>query len=67
MRGSFDSQPMIIAYINLERRVPQDHPLRKIKAMADQELKRLSPLFNAMYSHTGRPSIRPDAPAGAEW
>ena len=60
MRGHFDSQPMIIAYINLEKRVPQDHPLREIKSMADQELKRLSPLFNEMYSHTGRPSIPPE-------
>jgi len=60
MRGYSDSQPMIIAYINLEKRVPQDHPLRKIKPMADQELKRLSPLFNEMYSHTGRPSIPPE-------
>ncbi len=60
MRGHFDSQPMIIAYINLERRVPPEHPLRKIKSMADQELKRLSSLFNEMYSHTGRPSIPPE-------
>jgi transposase len=51
---------MIIAYINLEKRVPQGHPLRKIKPMADEELKRLSPLFNEMYSHTGRPSIPPE-------
>jgi transposase len=60
MRGYFDSQPMIIAYIDLEKRVPQGHPLRKIKPLADQELKRLSPLFDEMYSHTGRPSIPPE-------
>jgi len=60
MRGYSDSQPMIIAYIDLEKRVPQDHPLRKVKPLADQELKRLSPLFNEMYSHTGRPSIPPE-------
>ncbi len=60
MRGFSDSQPMIIAYIDLEKRVPQGHPLRKIKPMADQELKRLSPLFNEMYSYTGRPSIPPE-------
>jgi len=60
MRGYSDSQPMIIAYINLEKRISQDHPLRKIKPLADQELKRLSPLFNEMYSHTGRPSIPPE-------
>jgi transposase len=60
MRGYSGSQSMIIAYINLEKRVPQGHPLRKIKMMADQELTRLSPLFNEMYSHTGRPSIPPE-------
>jgi transposase len=28
--------------------------------MVDQELKRLSPHFDQMYSHTGRPSIPPE-------
>jgi transposase len=60
MRGDFDPQPMIITYINLDKRVPQDHPLRKIKPLVDQELKRLSPFFDKMYSHTGRPSIPPE-------
>jgi transposase len=60
MRGYSGAQPMIIAYIDLEKRVPQEHPLRKVKPLADQELKRLSPLFNEMYSHTGRPSIPPE-------
>lgn len=48
---------MIIAYISLKKRVPQDHPMRKIKSMADEELTRLSALFNKMYSPTGRHSI----------
>jgi transposase/IS5 family transposase len=60
MRGKSESQPMMIAYIDLEKRVPADHPLRKVKAMADQELQGLSPLFDKMYSHTGRPSIPPE-------
>ncbi len=60
MRGTFDSQLMMIAYVDLEKRVPIDHPLRKIKVMADQELQGLSPIFNQMYSHTGRPSIPPE-------
>ncbi len=60
MRGFSEPQAMMIAYINLEERVPGDHPLRKIKAMADQELQGLSPVFNKMYSHTGRPSIPPE-------
>lgn len=60
MRGRFEPQPLMIAYLNLDKRVPADHPLRKIKAMADQELRGLSVLFNQMYSHTGRPSIPPE-------
>lgn len=60
MRGKSEPQPMMITYVNLEKRVPAEHPLRKIKGMADQELQRLSPLFNEMYSHTGRPSIPPE-------
>lgn len=60
MRGKSEPQPMMIAYVNLERRVPAEHPLRTIKGMADQELQRLSSVFNQMYSHTGRPSIPPE-------
>jgi transposase len=60
MRGNSDPQPMIITYINLDKRVSQDHPLRKIKPLVDQELKRLSPILDKMYSHTGRPSIPPE-------
>jgi len=37
MRGDFESQPRITAYINLEKRIPQGHPLRKEKGV-----KRLS-------------------------
>lgn len=60
MRGASEPQPMMIAYFNLEKAVPLDHPLRKIKVMADQELQGLSALFNKMYSPTGRPSIPPE-------
>jgi transposase len=37
-----------------------DHPIRKIKVLADRELQRLSPVFDAMYSTTGRPSVPPE-------
>ncbi|MBI5328117.1 MAG: IS5 family transposase [Deltaproteobacteria bacterium] len=50
----------MLSIISPEQRVPQDHPLRRIKAMADKELHRLSPVFDKMYSSTGRPSIPPE-------
>ena len=60
MRGHTNKQGRMLMIFNLEDRVPADHPLRKIRLMADEELKRLCSVFNKMYSHTGRPSIPPE-------
>jgi len=40
--------------------VPKEHPIRRIKLLADRGLERLSPVFEAMYGATGRPSIPPE-------
>ena len=45
---------------HLEERVPNDHPLRTIKAVADEALERLSPEFDRMYSKVGRASVPPE-------
>ena len=50
----------MLCLISAESRVPQDHPLRAVKALADAALKRLSPVFDAMYADTGRPSVPPE-------
>ena len=50
----------MLAFIDLETRVPPDHPLRTIKAVADRALKALSPEFDRMYAEVGRPSIPPE-------
>jgi transposase len=50
----------MFSYVSPERRVPQDHPLRPIRAMVDAVLDDLSPRFAAMYSRVGRPSIPPE-------
>jgi transposase len=42
------------------QRVPKDHPIRRIKEIADRELTRLSPVFDEMYSDEGRYSIPPE-------
>jgi transposase len=39
--------------------VPKDHPIRRIKQLAEAALEQLSPLFDEMYSAVGRPSIPP--------
>ena len=60
MRGQDAQQGHMWSYIQPEQRVPQDHPLRAIRAMVDQALQDLSPRFALLYSHTGRPSIPPE-------
>src|SRR5574341_490151 len=60
MRGLQDGQTGMWAFVSIEERIPNDHPLRRIKGMADQELKKLSGVFNRMYSQVGRPSIAPE-------
>ena len=39
MRGRQDPQVTLLAFIDLETRVPSNHPLRVIKRLADQALK----------------------------
>ncbi|MDE2822386.1 MAG: transposase, partial [Chloroflexota bacterium] len=60
MRGRRDQQATMLAFVDLEERVPKDHPLRTIKTVADEALERLSPEFDRMYSTVGRASVPPE-------
>ena len=60
MRGRQEPQVTMLAFVDLEERVSADHPLRTIKALADEALTRLSPEFDRMYADVGRPSIPPE-------
>jgi transposase len=60
MRG-FDKRPgELFSYVDLEKRVRLDHPLRAIRALTDSALGALSGDFAALYSGLGRPSIAPE-------
>jgi transposase len=43
-----------------EDRVPQGHPLREVKRLADEVLAELNPIFDEMYSGRGRKSVPPE-------
>ena len=58
MRGTDDKQASMFSIVSPERRVAADHPLRRLKAMADEILTGLTKTFDAMYSAIGRPSGR---------
>ena len=50
----------MFSYRSLEDRIPQDHPLRRMRVMVDTALEEMSPLFAELYAGSGRPSIPPE-------
>jgi transposase len=60
MRGVDHQQADMYSYLSPEARVRVDHPLRAVRAMADQALANMSARFDEMYAKTGRPSIPPE-------
>ena len=60
MRGEDARGDGLFSYVDLEARVPADHPLRAIRVLVDEALAALSGDFAVLYSKTGRPSIAPE-------
>lgn len=59
MRGNIDHQARFVL-VTPDDVVPADHPIRKIRKLVDQALAAMEPIFDRMYSDTGRPSIPPE-------
>src|SRR5437879_7479202 len=60
MRGDDGICGSLFSYIDLEKRVRADHPLRVIRQIANAALKSLSGEFQQLYSPIGRESIPPE-------
>jgi transposase len=60
MRGSDQHSGSLFSYVDLEKRVAKDHPLRAIRAIANDALSELSSNIAALYAPLGRPSIPPE-------
>ena len=60
MRGADERSGSLFSYVDMEARVPKDHPLRRIRELVNEALAELSGEFAAMYSRMGRPSIPPE-------
>jgi transposase len=60
MRGKDLQQHELFSYGSLEEKVPSAHPLRPIRAMADEALKEMSGRFDEIYGEDGRRSIPPE-------
>src|SRR3954465_14536478 len=60
MRGSDDRSGSLFSYVDLEKRIRPDHPLRTIRRLVDDALASLDRTFADLYAAFGRPSIPPE-------
>jgi transposase len=60
MRGGDKRTGELFSYVDLEKRVRSDHPLRAIRGLVNEALVALEHEFSALYAPIGRPSIPPE-------
>src|SRR5487761_1411724 len=60
MRGTTSRQVTMLGVIDPEQLIPANHPIRRIKPLAEAALRDLEPTFERMYAEIGRPSIPPE-------
>ena len=60
MRGEDVRQDPLFSVVATEDRIPADHPLRRLRVVANGILASMSGSFAPLYSDVGRPSIPPE-------
>src|SRR2546423_13969925 len=60
MRGSDMRTGELFSYVDIEDRVPSNHPLRLIRRIVNDVLAALDGEFGSLYAAEGRPSIAPE-------
>ena len=60
MRGSEMRTGELFSYVDLEKRVPEHHPLRLIRRIVNEVLADLDREFAELYAAEGRPSVAPE-------
>jgi transposase len=60
MRGSDRTSGSLFSYVDLEARIPAQHPLRTIREIVNEVLVSLDAALEALYEGTGRQSIAPE-------
>jgi transposase len=60
MRGTDQRSGSLFSYVDIEARVPKEHPLRRVRDLVNGALSKLDKKFAELYSKDGRPSIPPE-------
>ncbi len=54
MRGNDENQLDVFSYVNPEQRLPQDHPLRSLRAITDEAIQRLKGRLEVRADHASQ-------------
>src|ERR1700743_3156731 len=60
MRGQRPTQSSFVSFIDVEKLIAADHPIRAIKRLCDEVLKEMDGHFEEIYAKEGAPSIPPE-------
>jgi transposase len=60
MRGEDRTSGALFSYVDIEARIPAQHPLRAMRRLTNAALAELDRAFSALYEAIGRPSIPPE-------
>ena len=60
MRGEDLTSGALFSYVDVEARIPAQHPLRAMRRLTNASLAELDVRFSALYEGIGRPSIPPE-------
>lgn len=59
MQGRESVQSQLFGTTPLETLIPEDHPLRKIRAICDEAMRPLNSAWESQYSSVGQPGVAP--------
>lgn len=60
MRGADVTQESLFSAVHLNTFVPKDHPLREVRELFNNAMKRIDWLLDSAYAEGGRESISPE-------
>ena len=60
MRGSDKIAGSLFSYVDVEERIPGNHPMRLIRQIVNEVLAALDAEFAKLYEATGRDSVAPE-------
>lgn len=66
MRGRKAAQTNFLCLVNVEDRIPREHPIRQVKQLIGEVFREMDGHFDELYAEAGRDSVPPERLLGAK-